>query len=289
MRSEAEILDLIIQTAQADARIRAVILNGSRVNPQARRDPFQDFDVVYLVTAIASFVADATWIDRFGARIILQMPEAMSDPPPMNDGHFAYLMQFTDGNRIDLTLFPLDRLASFGWESLSVVLLDKDGRIGPLPPPSDRDYWPTPPTAQAFADCCNEFWWVSTYVAKGLWRAEIFYAKAMLDQVVREQLMKMLTWYVGIKTDFARNPGKVGKQFKVYLEPELWTMLTQTYTDTDEARNWDALLTMAALFRQTGLAVATHFGFAYPHQDDERVTAHLQHVRALPKDATTIY
>src|SRR5918911_2741853 len=110
MRSEQEMLELIISMAKDDQRVRAVILNGSRANPQAPRDIFQDFDVVYLVTDVGSFTDDHTWIDRFGERMILQTPEAMQDSPARNDGSFAYLMQFTDGNRIDLTLFPVARL-----------------------------------------------------------------------------------------------------------------------------------------------------------------------------------
>ena len=289
MRSEQEMLDLIVDTAKNDDRIRAVMLSGSRVNPNARRDPFQDFDVTYFVTAVDSFIADHTWINCFGELMILQMPEAMEDPPPMNDGHFAYLMQFTDGNRIDLTLFPLTKLHEYETESLSVLLLDKDGIIAPLPPPSDHDYLPQPPTAKAFADCCNEFWWVATYAAKGLWRAEILYAKALMDQAVREQLMKMLTWYVGMHNNFTRSPGKMGKYFKAQLEAELWTMLEQTYADADYAHTWDALLTMGELFRKTALPLAEHFGFAYPHGDDEKVSAHLKYVRALPPNATEMY
>jgi len=289
MRSEQEMLDLIIDTARNDERIRAVMLNGSRANPNARRDPFQDFDITYYVTEVDSFIADHTWIDCFGELMILQMPEAMEDPPPMNDGHFAYLMQFADGNRVDLTLFPLPNLPAFETESLSLLLLDKDGIIAPLPPPSDRDYLPQPPTAKAFADCCNEFWWVATYVAKGLWRAEILYAKALMEQAVREQLMKMLTWYVGTENNFTRNSGKMGKHFKTQLIPELWTMLEQSYADADYAHTWDALFTMCALFRKTALPVAKHFGFVYPHGDDEKVSAHLQHVRVLPQNATEIY
>ena len=57
MRSEQQMLDLILDTARADERIRAVILNGSRANPNAPRDPFQDFDIVYLVTDTQPFVA----------------------------------------------------------------------------------------------------------------------------------------------------------------------------------------------------------------------------------------
>jgi aminoglycoside 6-adenylyltransferase len=289
MRSEQEMLELILNTAKNDDRIRAVMLSGSRVNPNARRDIFQDFDITYFVTDIASFTSNHAWIERFGEIMILQMPEAMQDPPPMNDGHFAYLMQFTDGNRIDLTLFPLAKMHEFERESLSSMLLDKDGIFEPLPAPSESDYLPKPPTAKAFADCCNEFWWVSTYVAKGLWREEIIYAKYLLDNAIREQLMKMLTWHVGIKTQFTAGPGKFGKHLKGHLEPRHWTMLKKTYSDASYEKTWEALHTMSDLFRIIATGVAEHFGFEYPYGDDERVSAHLKHVQALPRNATEIY
>lgn len=285
MRSEEEMLHLILETARSDERIRAVILNGSRVNPQAPRDLFQDFDVVYLVTEVAPYRNNQVWIRRFGELMILQMPEDMQDPPPDGDGHFTYLMQFIDGNRIDLSLYPLERLAEVLSDSLSVVLLDKDGLVATLPPPDESTYLPQPPTAKAFADCCNEFWWVSPYVAKGLWRRQIVYAKHALDVVVRDQLMKMLTWYIGVRTGFSVNPGKDGKYFERYLEPELWEMLLATYTDDSYEHTWEALFTMGELFRRVARQVAEAFGFSYPYEDDARVSAHLRRVRELPADA----
>ena len=289
MRSEQEILELILNTAKSDDRIRAVIISGSRVNPNARRDVFQDFDILYLVTDVESFRDDHTWINRFGEMMILQMPEAMGDPPPVNDGRFTYLMQFTDGNRIDLTLFPITKLREFKRDSLSVLLLEKDGIVGPFPAPSESDYLPRPPTAKDFSDCCNEFWWVCTYVAKGLWREEIVYAKYMLDQVIREQLRKMLTWYVGVKTGFLRGPGHFGKHLNEYLEPELWAVLEKTYSDASCENTWGALYKMCDLFRVAANRVADHLGFDYPRGDDEKVGAHLKHVRSLPKNAKEMY
>lgn len=289
MRSEEEMLTLITTIAAQDERIRAVMLNGSRANPAAKRDLFQDYDVVYFVTELDSFIADHAWINGFGELMIMQMPEAMEDPPPMNDGHFAYLMQFMDGNRIDLTLFPLALLAHFQQESLSQMVLDKDGLFPDLPPATDRDYRPMPPTAKAFADCCNEFWWVATYVAKGLWRDEIPYAKALLDRAMREQLLKLLTWHIGVKTAFQQGPGKFGKALPRLLEPDLWALVEQSYAGSDMASNWAALLAMCDLFRQTAVPLAEQFGFSYPHCDDQRVSAHLRHVRDLPKTATSMY
>ena len=289
MRSEQQMLELIINVAQSDDRIRAVIMNGSRVNPNARRDIFQDFDIVYFVTDVDSFRDDDGWIKRFGEIMILQMPEAMRDPPPTNNGRFSYLMQFTDGNRIDLTLFPVAKLEQFHRDSLSLLLLDKDGIFQRFPAPSESDYLPGPPTAKAFSDCCNEFWWVCLYVAKGLWREEILYARYMLDHVVREQLMKMLTWHVAIKEQFLRNPGYRGKYLQQYLEPELWTMLEKTYSDAGYENTWDALYMICDLFRVVANRVADHFGFDYPQSDDEKVTTHLKRVRSLPKNATEMH
>jgi aminoglycoside 6-adenylyltransferase len=288
MRSEREMMELIVDTARKDERIRAVILNGSRANPNAPRDPFQDFDIVYLVTDVAAFKCDPDWIQRFGEIMILQMPEEMQDPPPSNDEGFSYLMQFADGNRIDLWIYPLTKLDELEKDSLSLLLLDKDRIVTSLAPASESSYLPRPPTAKAFSDCCNEFWWVCPYVAKGLWREEITYAKCMLGQVVREQLMKMLAWHIGVKTQFLRNPGKYGKYFQQYLDPELWEMLLETYSDAGYSNNWEALDTMCDLFRITALPVAEHFGFPYPHGDDERVRAYLNHVRMLPRDAKEI-
>jgi aminoglycoside 6-adenylyltransferase len=289
MRNEREMLDLIVDTAKGDERIRAVIMNGSRANPYAPRDIFQDYDVVYVVTDVAPFKNNYEWIKRFGELMILQEPEDMQDPPPQGDDYFSYLMQFTDGNRIDLGIFPLNKTDELGKDSLSLLLLDKDGIIEPFSPADERDYLPKLTTAKAFADCCNEFWWVCPYVAKGLWREEITYAKFMLDQVLREELMKMLTWYIGVKTGFSSNPGKFGKYFQKYLEPELWDMLLKTYSDASYENTWEALFVMCDLFRTAAIYVGERFGFDYPHGDDERVSAHLDHVRLLPKNATEMY
>jgi aminoglycoside 6-adenylyltransferase len=291
MRTETEMLALILNTAQNDQRVRAVIMNGSRLNPIAPKDCFRDYDIIYIVTEKESFLADPGWIKIFGDLMILQLPDEMSDPPPNPEDKdsYGYLMQFADGNRIDLSLFPVNKLVKLEEDSLTLTLLDKDGILPAFPPPNLSGYLPTPPTAKQLFDCTNEFWWVSPYVAKGLWRHEIVYAKHMLDHYVREQLMKMLEWYVGLRTEFSKTPGKLGKYLEKYLEPELWQLLLQTYSDADYEHTWDALLAMGELFRRVAIPVADHFGYAYPYGEDERVTAHLHHVRHLPQDANEMY
>ncbi|MET3290157.1 UNVERIFIED_CONTAM: aminoglycoside 6-adenylyltransferase [Brevibacillus sp. OAP136] len=205
MRTETQMMEMILSYAQQDERIRAVTLEGSRTNPNVPKDIFQDYDISFLVTEMSSFIEDPNWIDRFGDRIIMQKPEVMELFPPGLGNRFSYLMQFADGNRIDLTLIPLEEKDDYCKEDkLLVILLDKDNCLPSIPAPTDEDYWVKRPSAAMFADCCNEFWWVSTYVAKGLWRSEILYAQEHLNKYVRPMLHKMLEWQIGFETDFFR-------------------------------------------------------------------------------------
>jgi aminoglycoside 6-adenylyltransferase len=289
MRIEREMMQLILGVARRDERVRAVLMNGSRTNPNVPKDCFQDYDVVYLVTELESFLRDHSWVDVFGERMIMQMPEAMGLVPPLDKGRFTYLMQFMDGNRIDLSLLRLELKDDYLQEDkLTVALLDKDNRLPEIPPPSDEDYWVKPPTARQFADCCNEFWWVSPYVAKGLWRQELIYAKQMLD-LVRDMLLRMLEWQAGINSNFSLSVGKGYKYLDQHISPDSWNRLLTTYAEGSYQATWEALFAAGDLFRDTAQTVAAHFNFTYPLEDDRRVSAHLRHVRALPQDAEEMY
>lgn len=283
-------MELIMGTAKNDERIRAVILGGSRANPNAPRDFFQDFDIIYVVKAMDSFTSDHSWVDRFGELMIMQMPKAMVLPPEIDDGSYTYLMQYMDGNRIDLTLIPYEKAPQLiERESQSILLLDKDNIIEPFPPASDSDYIIQKPTEQQFNSCCNEFWWICPYVAKGIWRDELPYAMFLYDRHARNMLMEMVKWYIGLNTDFSVSSGKYGKYFKEYLEPHLWDKYVKTYTDSSYENLWKALFAACELFKEMAQKVGGHFGFEYPYDEDQRVTAHLKHVKALPKDALKMY
>ncbi|GAB6497748.1 putative aminoglycoside 6-adenylyltransferase [Bacillus sp. UMTAT18] len=290
MRTEKEMLDLIINTAKEDERIRAVIMNGSRVNPHVKRDCFQDYDIMYVVKDIQSFTSNHNWIHRFGEIMIVQMPEEMSLVPPDGDGKFPYLMQFMDGNRIDLTLVPVELMNNFvGQDSLSKLLLDKDNCIEEFPPASDKDYLIKKPTEKEFLDCCNEFWWCSTNVAKGLWREELSYVKGMLDGPVRDMLIVMLEWHIDMKTDFIVNAGKFGKHFEKYIEKDMWEQFKRTFSNVEYENIWESFFVMGNLFREVANEIANTYGYRYPQDDDDKVTNYLKHVKALPKGSTSIY
>ncbi|WP_439096841.1 aminoglycoside 6-adenylyltransferase [Bacillus massiliigorillae] len=282
-------MNLVLRVAKEDERVRAVGMNGSRTNMNVPKDPFQDFDIVYLVNDMQSFTDDPNWIDVFGERIIMQTPENMAMFPPELGGRFSYLMLFADGNRIDLLLIPLEEKEVYCHEDgLTVLLLDKDKQLPTIPAPSDEEYWVKRPSAAFFDDCCNEFWWVSTYIVKGLWRQEILYALDHFN-MVRSMLVKMLEWKVGIDTNFSLSVGKNGKFLKNHVNQELWERLMGTYPTGDYESVWRSLFIMTDLFEEVAIEVGNYFDYKYPIEEADKVKKYHLHVQALPSGAEAIY
>lgn len=293
MRSEREMMELILGTAREDARVRAVYMNGSRANPDAPKDIFQDYDLVYVVTDTAPFLADEKWIDRFGGRIILQEPDLLDRMLGRNvdfSQSYCYLMQFTDGNRIDLHLVSREfARKEYGSDSLTVKLLDKDGLLPPLPPSSDRDYRERKPDFAKYHDCCNNFWWVAPYCAKGLWRGELLYAAEAMNTDVRKDLLLMLGWHACAGRGFGLCLGKSRKYLQRYLDSGMWTRLLETYGWSGYGAGWDALTAACGLFAETAPAVGEALGYAYDRREADASFAFVRHIRELPGDATGIY
>lgn len=288
-RSEESILSLIIDTAKKDDRIRIVAINGSRVNPKAPKDFFQDYDIAFIVNDYASFTADPNWVNIFGRRLIMQTPSLMTGAKK-DDKRFSYLMQFIDGNRIDLTIIPYEERENYIKEdSLIKILLDKDKVLPSLASPSDQSHWIKKPTQKEFHDCCNEFWWVSVYVAKGLWRKEFLYATSHMESCIRKELLKILRWRIGIENNFEVSTGNGDKYMENYLTKDTFERLMRTYNLSDYDRCWDSLFTMIELFRKNATFVSEKLGFNYNSDDDKNVYAFLRHICSLPGNAKALY
>ena len=277
VRSEKDIVGVILGFAQDRDDVRAAVITGSRTNPAASPDRFQDYDITYLVEDVTPYRQNRQVPQYFGEVMILQTPDDMGEPP-RSAASYSFLMQFMDGNRIDLTFRSVADVEPVLTDSLSVVLLDEDRRFA-LPPPSVRSHLPQKPTAKQFADCCNEFWWLNPYVAKGLYRDQITYAKAMLDGLMREQLMKMLTWHVGLTTEFQVSVGYFGRHLKAYMAEDLWELLERTYSDARPDHVWHALLVMDELFRRVARRTAEALRFAYPDREDATVSSFVGQIR----------
>lgn len=291
MRSEKEMFELILGFAEQDRRVRAVVMNGSRANPQIKKDLLQDFDIVYLVDDYESFMANHRWIDVFGEKLVYQLPDAGNClyDGPRPEGNFGYLMQFTDGNRIDLTLAKKELYRGYCFnDRLSVVLLDKDNMLPPLPPPDESSHYIQKPSQAFFDESRCEFWWVSPYVAKGLWRGQLLFAQKHMEWCVRKELERMLSWLAGGENGYSVSAGKCGDKLKTYLPSELWEAYLKTYGPCEENAIWEALFQAGTLFTKATKLVAAKHGFRYDDAWDKYVPRYLRYLKGLRRDAKTM-
>lgn len=293
MRNEQEMFQLIISVAKNDERIRAVYMNGSRTNPNVPKDIFQDYDIVYVVRETSSFIKDENWIEIYGELLMKQEPDKLDKAKGLDvnfERKYAYLMLFTDGNRIDLSIQTIEAmLDEYGKDKLTIPLLDKDDILPSIPPPSDLDFHVNKPTEGQYDSCTNNFWWCLQNVAKGIWRDELPYSKLMFEFTTRVALDEMVSWWIGIKNDFQVSAGKMGKYFKNYLPESYWNMYIETYSDSDYKNMWHSIFIACELFRILANDVANHFNFSYPAEDDNNITRFLRHIKELPVNAKAIY
>ena len=229
-RSEAQMLRLILQTAKS-LKVEAVAMSGSRTDAKAPKDEFQDYDVVYIVDDFDNLTSDLSWLNQFGKRIIEQEVSL--------GNRCLYLMLFEDGNRIDLSLCPKEYIQEWvDSEAGFTVLEDPENLFEPYFPNPER-YWIISATEMDFKNSCNEFWWVSAYVVKGICRHQVIYATDHLYGICQQELLKLLAWQVAADkgmVDVGKNykylfqylPAEKEKEFSVLLDFSSKEKITQS-------------------------------------------------------------
>lgn len=275
MRTEIEILGSLISFANSTEEIRAVILNGSRANPNIPSDPFSDYDVVFCVRDTSLFINNTHWMDYFGPRIIVQHNIINQD----NVSRHIFLMLFTDGIRIDVTFFPVRHASMLQEDSLKKTILDKDKKFQNFQPADDSSYRIKKPSRNVFDETLNEFWFCSTNVAKGIRRKELCYASQMYSIVVHPCLVRVMEWHAGIMNNWKINTGKFGRFLQNYFSESDWKQFERTFPDSDYEKIWDSLIMSCELIRKYGTSLAQQLGYIYPFDDDSGVTEYLRFVR----------
>ena len=261
MRTETEMLDVILQTAET-LNVVAVAMSGSRTNPKAPKDEFQDYDVVYIVDNLENLISDLSWLDQFGTRIIEQHN--------ILGNRRLYLMLFEDGNRIDLTLCPKDHINEWvDSEAGFTVLVDEKGLFESYSPSPQR-FWISPASKTDFEKSCNEFWWVSAYVVKGICRNQLIYATDHLYGICQQELLKVLAWQVASD----RGVVDIGKNYKYlfnYLPAEKEKEFSALLDFSSLDKITQSLLATMEFFHQEAQYLANKMGFEYDREVAEKM------------------
>lgn len=274
MRTSEEMLKLILNVAEQDERIRAVTMEGSRVSKNATHDEYCDFDICYVVNDIHEFTKDKSWIEIFGEILIVQCPMDWYNHPYDFEGHdnFAYLIQFKDGNRIDLTLIDVRNIEQQkSYDEPRVVLLNKDNFKELKRIDDESVFYIQKPSGMEYFNTCNEFRWLSIYISKGLCREELYYAKYAYDVLVMEMFMKMLNWKIGVDNDFNVTIGNHSKYLKRFLLPEEMVRFQSIFPDGTYEDIWNKLFIMYDYFAELAKYVGEKLGYSFDAKETEEV------------------
>ena len=234
MRTDQEILGLILETAKK-LQVDAVALSGSRTDTKAPKDDFQDYDVVYVVDDLDTLTRDLAWLHQFGTRNIEQHN--------IIGNRRLYLMLFEDGTRIDLTLCPKEHIQEWVDSEAGFTVLVDERSLFESYSPSLQRFWTSPASETDFKKACNEFWWVSAYVVKGICRKQVIYATDHLYGICQQELLKLLAWQVASD----RGTVDIGKNYKYLFQ----------YLHTEKEKEFSALLDFSSLDKITQSLFAT--------------------------------
>lgn len=274
MRDFNEMMTLIMAEAEK-LNVLAVGQNGSRTNKKAPVDRWQDFDIVFIVDNISPLIQEQSWLADFGEQLIMQQPDAPEFLAGTNTTRYHFLMQFADGNRIDLTLLARSEVETWLKEdALIEILADPHQLLPQLPAASDSTFWVKEPSFTDFAACCNEFFWVSLYVAKGLARGELFYATDHYYDNCRGELLRLLSWEVGFAHDFHVSVGKNYKYLANFVPAELMKQLYELQDLSSTEKMWDNLIALQELFLAHAKDVNRRFVESEDFATDENVIAY---------------
>ncbi len=285
MITEHEMIDMIIKIAEADERIRAAYLYGSRADPTLEKDKYQDYDVVFVVTETSSFISNKDWINDFGKTAFIF--EGLWNQTQFNidiesidfTRRYVWSILLENDDRIDLVMEVKDEaLKNYTDKKDTIILLDKDGCL-PEKLPLVKGYVIAKPCEEKYAACCNGFWWFLSYVAKGIARDELPFAMGSYNEFIRLTLDQMIDWYIGTLTDFSVSTGKRGKYYKKYLPEELYDLYAKSYSDSNYINFWNAIFSSCDLFKATASHVGNYFGFAYDHKLEHSMLNYLSKIK----------
>ena len=261
MRTESEMLDIIIKIAK-NLKVKAIAMSGSRTNSKTLKDEFQDYDVVYIVDYLDNLTSDLSWLDLFGKRLIEQYV--------LLDQRHLYLMLFEDGNRIDLTLCPKEHIKEWVDSEVEFIVLEDKKGLFESYSPSPQRFWMSPASETDFKNSCNEFWWVSAYVVKGICRKQVIYAADHLYGICQQEFLKILAWQVASD----KGTVDVGKNYK-YLFNYLPTEKEKEFSDLLDFSNIEkitqSLFATMELFHQEAQSFAQKMGFDYDKEVAEKM------------------
>lgn len=285
MQFREEILRKIIDWAESNNDVRAVLLTSSLVNPLAPVDEFSDLDIEIVFENNTKYISDNSWTSTFGNPITM----IEEDETCFEGKHAMKMILYDDYVKVDFKLYSKPNFLeevnqselSEDWDIGYKILTDKDGITQKMQKPTYQVSIIIKPSEKEFQNALNDFWWDTTYAAKCLAREEIFYAKFMSETIIRtEYLIPLIEWYIGSQNNWNITTNKHGRMFRKYLSPEMWLKIEQTFSGSKYNDNWNALFSMADVVSEIGTELSQKLDYRYPCKLEKDIRKYLNTLKA---------
>ena len=238
------LLEHVVETLKANARIRAAFLRGSFYRGQP--DTYSDLDLFAVVEE-----ADAEELLELGRTMLHNAGgtlwvSALDAAPPRLRALFPGPL------KLDLTLVTIETLPPYeGWR----ILFDRD-HVLRTRARTTQSFEPLRPEHVAMV--CDEFWWNMFSSVGQIKRGQLWMALHLLD-VCRADLAQIMRW--------RRDPEHPAERFtnlERHLTAEDQQALAQSLAGYDLRAIVEALLTAADAFEPAAREVAARVGGDYP-------------------------
>jgi aminoglycoside 6-adenylyltransferase len=272
--SQKLLLDRILQWAQTEESIRAIILQGSHAAGLA--DSYSDYDLAIFCLTYAPYTKDEKWLSNIG-QVWICVHEKIEQ------GHAIFptrLVIFEDGIKVDFIFYTIDLLHHLAHTKLLPaeydrgfsVLLDKESHTTLMPKASHKEKPSEKPSKQEFNEIVKEFWFEVYHVAIYLKRDDLWSVKFRSRSICDHFLLKMIEWNEEAKCGWESTAPPLGKRIRSWVSEDTWNALHHVFAHFDSADSWLGLKATIELFRRLAIDTSSRLGYSYPDEIDKNIS-----------------
>lgn len=264
-------LDQVVEWAESQSDIQAVLLIGSLARKDNPGDEWSDVDLILFADDIEMYATQSTWLADFGEALVPVFERHQS-----ND--IEWLVLFAEGLKADF-YFTLgsenlnDVIAQASYKSVirrgARVLYTRVGIEIVLPDPV-VETTVQPPEAEFLASIQSVLM-NGHKMAKFTRRGDLVRAKLVLESLIRPALLTMIAWHAQAQYGPERDTWYNGRYLDQWADPRVLLALPNTYGGYSEEETWRSLFGTMIFFRWLAEETAVSWGFEFPVEAADRV------------------
>jgi len=239
----AAVLARIVQWAERDDNVRAVVVTGSVARGAV--DALSDIDVELYVQRPEALLESTEWYEAFGEVLVV---EALPNPW----WHPTRLVHYV-GGKVDFMIGSRRDLAGARYVRPFEVVVDKDGATGHLVRSEKEPR--TPPSPGEFSECVHWFYAECLMEAKCLSRGELWMAKNR-DAEAKALLLRMIEWDHRSRHGWAYDTWYLGTHWRQWMDADVVAALGRCWGRLDAPDSSAALVHTVELFGRLSVRTA---------------------------------